>query len=77
MSLSARLVLLIVAFGCFVGAFVAFIVGSETYCYAAVIVANLALGGAFTLDYLEAERDRRIRDERVRTWARRDKETGL
>ncbi|WP_141213995.1 hypothetical protein [Mycobacterium marinum] len=79
MSLAVRLVLLFAAFGFTVGAVVAFVGGRETDCYTAVIVAVLALGGVFALDYLEAERDRRIRDERARTWARRDRdrETGL
>lgn len=77
MSLAMRLVLLIAAFWCTVRAIEWFIGGHETDCYTAIIVAILDLGGVFVLGYLEAERDRRIRDERARTWARRDRETGL
>ncbi|RFZ15065.1 hypothetical protein VIMS_02495 [Mycobacterium marinum] len=71
------LYLLIVVFWSAAFSVVAFLGGRETDCYTEVIVAILALGGVFALDYLEVERDRRIRDERSRTWARRDKETGL
>ncbi|MGV7585851.1 hypothetical protein PJN38_24375 [Mycobacterium kansasii] len=52
----------------------AFIGQLETDCYIAVLVATLALGGVVVIDHLEAEHDRRIRDERARQWARRDRE---
>lgn len=71
------LYLLIVALWSTAFSVVAFVGGHETDCYTAALVAILAFGGVFALGYLEDELDRHIRDERARTWARRDRETGL
>jgi hypothetical protein len=45
-------------------------------CYLYLLGAVLALGCVVALDYVDAERDKRISAERDRTWARRDREAG-
>ncbi|MGV7251884.1 hypothetical protein PJJ30_23950 [Mycobacterium kansasii] len=67
-----RTALLIAAIGASVYAVAAFVGQLETDCYIAALVAILALGGVIATDYLGVEHDRRIREERARTWARRD-----
>ncbi|RFZ11226.1 hypothetical protein DSM43518_02066 [Mycobacterium marinum] len=77
MSIAVRLVLLLCAFGFAIDAVSAFVSGNEPDAYIDIGIAVLALVWVALIGHLELLRDRRIRDERSRTWARRDKETGL
>jgi hypothetical protein len=54
-----------------------FVVGMEGEAEFAAVVVALALGGAIWMHHLEAEHDRRIREQHSATWGRRDREAGL
>lgn len=54
-----------------------FVVGMEGGAEFAAVVVALALSGAIWAHHIEAERDRRIREQRSATWGRRDREAEL
>jgi hypothetical protein len=77
MTTLLRTCLVIIALTASWVAVASFLAHMESQTYLPLLIAVMALGAYFAVDYLEWERDRRIANARRETWERRNREAGL